>query len=109
MRRLSKKLLVPLLGVAALTLSACGGASSAENPADSSDGDVQATPPYIYAIDDDPRGLNAQFVGAPMTSMFSAQMLEPLIFMSSTFELSPGLAHEWEPTADGVHLTPQRR
>lgn len=86
---------VPGVLVAALALSACAPGAASESSA----------PPYVYAIDDDPRGLNAQFVGAPMTSMFSAQMLEPLIFLSSTYEMSPALATETNLSDDGLTLT----
>ena len=81
-----------------LALSACTAA------APSVDNDKPARP-YVYAIDDDPRGLNAQFVGAPMTAMFSAQMLEPLIFLSSDYKMSPGLATSWKLSDDGLSLT----
>jgi peptide/nickel transport system substrate-binding protein len=83
--------------VGAMILSGCTATGTTD--------DTASAPPYVYAIDDDPRGLNAQFVGAPMTAMFSAQMLEPLIFLSSTYKMSPGLATEWTLSDDGLTLT----
>lgn len=86
-----------IAGVAAamLGLSGCAGATA--------DADDQEHT-YVWAIDDDPRGMNAQLVGAPATSMFSAQMLEPLIFLSSDYTMSPGLAEDWELSPDGLEL-----
>ncbi|WP_229741695.1 ABC transporter substrate-binding protein [Pseudoclavibacter endophyticus] len=72
-------------------------------------GDAEAPIDFIYAIDDDPRGMNAQFVGAPMTAMFSAQMLEPLIFQSTDFAFSPALAESWELSDDALTLSFQLR
>lgn len=82
------------IAVAALAITGC-----AANGA--SDGSVD----FIYGIDDDPRGMNAQFVGAPMTAMFSAQLLEPLIFQSTSYEFSPALAEEWQVSDDGLTVT----
>ncbi|MFC5238200.1 ABC transporter substrate-binding protein [Pseudonocardia zijingensis] len=87
--------LAALAAAAALALTACAGGGGG-------DGDSRQ---YVFAIDDDPRGLNAQLVGAPMTAMFSAQILEPLIFISSQYELSPGLAESWELSDDGLDLS----
>lgn len=86
-----------LIGATAgmLALTGCGGAASDSGGQDRT---------YVYAIDDDPRGMNAQLVGAPATSMFSAQMLEPLIFLSSDYTMSPALAEEWELSPDGTAL-----
>lgn len=78
----------------ALALTGCSGTSS----------ESSGTQTYVWAIDDDPRGMNAQLVGAPATSMFSSQMLEPLIFLSSAYELSPGLAESWKLSDDGREL-----
>lgn len=78
-----------------LALTGCAGATSDAGGQDRT---------YVYAIDDDPRGMNAQLVGAPATSMFSAQMLEPLIFLSSDYTMSPGLAEDWELSPDGLEL-----
>lgn len=87
--------------VGALSISACSASGSG--------GEAAPPPPYVYAIDDDPRGLNAQFVGAPMTSMFSAQMLEPLIFLSTKYEMSPALATSWQLSDDGLSLALELR
>ncbi|GGD44115.1 ABC transporter substrate-binding protein [Microbacterium faecale] len=92
---------IPGTLIGALVLSACAPAGGSNGP--------ESAPPYVYAIDDDPRGLNAQFVGAPMTAMFSAQMLEPLVFLSSTYQMSPGLATDTALSDDGLTLTVQLR
>lgn len=87
--------LVSIVVASALAMTACAGSGG-----DADDNSRQ----YIFAIDDDPRGLNAQLVAAPMTAMFSAQILEPLIFISSDYKLSPGLAESWELSDDGLDL-----
>ncbi|MHA6623500.1 ABC transporter substrate-binding protein [Pseudonocardia sp. DLS-67] len=87
--------LVATVVASALAMTACAGGGSG------ADGDSRQ---YVFAIDDDPRGLNAQLVGAPMTAMFSAQVLEPLIFIASDYRLSPGLAESWELSDDGLDL-----
>ncbi|WP_188726416.1 ABC transporter substrate-binding protein [Pseudoclavibacter endophyticus] len=97
MRRTLKKrggAAIAIAAVGALALTACATADSGEGE----------TLTYVFAIDDDPRGMNAQFVRVPEASMFSAQMLEPLIFMSSDYELTPGLAESWELSDDGLEL-----
>jgi len=50
-------------------------------------------------------GLNAQVSGGLNTKTFSAQILEPLIFLSGESKLSPGLAESWELSEDGLELT----
>ncbi|HLU59255.1 MAG TPA: ABC transporter substrate-binding protein [Pseudonocardia sp.] len=92
-RRTSWSALVSAVAAVALAVTACagGGGDGAERQ-------------YVVAIDDDPRGLNAQLIAAPMTAMFSAQILEPLIFISTDYELSPALAESWELSEDGMDL-----
>lgn len=86
---------IAIASIAGLSLGACAsGAASGDD----------AVTTYIYAIDDDPRGLNATFVPVPEASLFSAQMLDPLMFISSTYEISPALAEEWELSDDGLTL-----
>ncbi|WP_158228398.1 ABC transporter substrate-binding protein [Pseudonocardia sp. MH-G8] len=84
------------LVVGVCVLSACSGG-----------GGTQADRPYVYAVGGDPMtlGLNAQFVSAPISLLFSAQIMDPLIALSDDYELSPGLAERWEVSADGLDLT----
>ncbi|MFC7403044.1 ABC transporter substrate-binding protein [Citricoccus sp. GCM10030269] len=89
--------LTAMLAAGALALSACGGGSAGGG----GDGDRV----YVQAIADDPMGLNAQLVSGATPSMFSAQILDPLIFISKDFELSPGLAESWELSEDELELT----
>lgn len=86
--------LLVLLLATTLAATACA-ADSGEEPARD----------YVQAIEDDPTGLNAQFVASPTATMFSAQILEPLIRLSSEYELTPGLAESWEVSDDGLNLT----
>jgi peptide/nickel transport system substrate-binding protein len=84
----------------ALALGACGG-ESAES----------AETSYVQAVGGDPMtlGLNAQFVSAPISQLFSSQILEPLIRLSDDYKLSPGLATKWEVSPDGLDLTLELR
>ncbi|WP_158228397.1 ABC transporter substrate-binding protein [Pseudonocardia sp. MH-G8] len=79
-----------------LVASACSGG-----------GGTQSDRPYVYAVNGDPMsvGLNAQFVGGTYPILFSSQIMDPLIFLSDDYELSPGLAERWEVSADGLDLT----
>ncbi len=78
-----------------LTMSACAGQSGA-------DGSV-----YVQAVGGDPMtlGLNAQFVSAPISLLFSSQIMDPLIRISDDYRISPGLAKEWQVSPDGLDLT----
>ena len=87
--------LLAALMTGVLALSACAGDAGAED-------DV-----YVQAVGGDPMtlGLNAQFVNAPISQLFSSQILDPLIRISNDHELSPGLAEDWEVGPDGLSLT----
>jgi peptide/nickel transport system substrate-binding protein len=62
---------------------------------------------YVYAVNGDPMtvGLNAQFVGGTYPILFSAQLMDTLIFLSDDYKMSPGLAEDWEVSPDGLSLT----
>ncbi|MGO2112698.1 MAG: ABC transporter substrate-binding protein, partial [Pseudoclavibacter sp.] len=85
---------VAIGAIATLLLAACSGGAAG--------GDEPVT--YVYAIDDDPRGLNSMFVPVPEAAVFSARMLDPLMHISSEYELSPALAESWELSDDGLTL-----
>ncbi|WES63347.1 ABC transporter substrate-binding protein [Microbacter sp. GSS18] len=85
-----------VLAAAALAVAGCS-ASADEQPAE----EVV----YIQAIADDPMGLNAQLVSGATPSMFSAQIMDPLIRVDDAGELTPGLAESWELSDDGLELT----
>lgn len=82
-----------------LALAACSG--SAEG------GEVSGSEERVYveAISADPQSFNAQLTNGASPTAFSAQMLDPLIRISDTYKLSPGLAEDWELSDDGKLLT----
>ena len=88
--------LLAVLVASLLALCACSGGGGGQ------DGRT-----YVYAVNGDPMtvGLNAQFVGGTYPILFSAQLMDTLIFMSDDYELSPGLAESWELSDDGLALT----
>ncbi|MET8005249.1 ABC transporter substrate-binding protein [Nonomuraea glycinis] len=79
-----------------LAISACAGESGgAEDKV------------YVYAVNGDPMttGLNAQLTGGTYPILFSAQLMDTLIFLSDDYKMSPGLAKEWQVSPDGLDLT----
>jgi peptide/nickel transport system substrate-binding protein len=66
---------------------------------------------YVYAVNGDPMttGLNAQLTGGTYPILFSAQIMDTLIFLSDDYRMSPGLAKEWQVSPDGLDLTLQLR
>lgn len=97
-KRVRQRGVLAALLVSVLAASACGDSSS------------QGTAERIYvrSMNGDAMaiaGLNAQVAGGLNTKTFSAQILEPLIFISGGSELSPGLAESWELSDDGLELT----
>jgi len=90
--------IVALLATTALALGACS--AGGESP----EGGDRV---WVRAMNGDPMtvGLNAQFTTGTVPSLFSAQILDPLIFMSGDYQLSPGLATDWELSEDGLELT----
>lgn len=92
--------LLAVLAAGALALTACtGGTAGGGNGAEGGER------VYVQAIADDPMGLNAQLISGATPSMFSAQILDPLIFLSQDYEMTPGLAESWELSDDGLDLT----
>lgn len=95
MRRSGRGRLLAAAVAGALALAACSGGGG-------DDGTV-----WVRAINGDPMtmGLNAQLVTGSIPRTFSAQIMDPLIFVSDDSTLSPGLAESWEVSDDGLQLT----
>ncbi|WP_313815155.1 ABC transporter substrate-binding protein [Citricoccus sp.] len=93
--------LLAVLAAGALALTACTG-GTAGGGGNGAEGGERV---YVQAIADDPMGLNAQLISGATPSMFSAQILDPLIFLSQDYEMTPGLAESWELSDDGLDLT----
>lgn len=85
------------LAAIALVLTACSGDG----------GEAAGERVWVRAMNGDPMttGLNAQFTPGTVPSLFSAQILDPLIFMNGDYETNPGLATEWELSEDGRTFT----
>lgn len=96
MRRHSRRLrgAFALVAVAAAALAGCAGGAAGE-------GDERV---YVQAIADDPMGLNGQLVSGATPTMFSGQIMDTLVRMSDTYELTPGLAEKWRLSDDGLDL-----
>lgn len=83
---------------AGLALTACSG--TAEN-----EGSEPEERIYVQALGADPQSFNAQLTSGASPTAFSAQIMDTLIRISDEYELSPGLAEEWELSDDGMLLT----
>jgi len=86
----------------ALAMTGCVSAPVEETNADGPQGT------WVRAMNGDPGavGLVSQFTAGTVPSLMSAQMFDPLIFLSpDDGELSPGLAESWELSDDGMQLT----
>lgn len=71
-------------------------------------GDEGADRVWVRAINGDPMavGMNAQLTAGTVPSLFSAQVFDPLIFLSpEDGSLNPGLAETWELSDDGLEVT----
>lgn len=84
--------------IGALALSACSGGGS--------DGEDDQ-PAWVGVVGGDPMnfGLNSQLAVGSAPKLFSAQILDPLIYMSDDYKFSPALAESWEVSDDGLTLT----
>ncbi|MDF2994181.1 MAG: putative extracellular solute-binding protein family 5, partial [Microbacterium sp.] len=90
----------------ALALSGCAAASPAEPDAGGGGGEPQGI--WVRALNGDPMavGFNAQLTAGTVPSLFSAQLFDPLIFLSpEDGSLNPGLAESWTLSDDGLELT----
>ncbi|MEW1982250.1 ABC transporter substrate-binding protein [Citricoccus sp. NPDC079358] len=94
--------LLAVLAAGALALTACTSGTAGGGGGNGAEGGERV---YVQAIADDPMGLNAQLISGATPSMFSAQILDPLIFLSQDYEMTPGLAESWELSDDGLDLT----
>lgn len=85
------------LTVGALALGGCSGSAD----------DAESQPPWVGVVGGDPMnfGLNSQLAVGSAPRLFSAQILDPLIYMSDDFKFSPALAKSWELSDDGLTLT----
>jgi peptide/nickel transport system substrate-binding protein len=97
MRRTRRGRLLATLVAGVMVLAACSGGG----------GGGDAGTVWVRAINGDPMtmGLNAQLVTGSIPRTFSAQIMDPLIFVSDDSTLSPALAESWELSADGLTLT----
>jgi peptide/nickel transport system substrate-binding protein len=86
--------------VTVLALSACGKGDGANG-----DGGPGGDRVYIEAIAGDPASLNPQFAGGPIPLRFGFAMLESLVEINDQYEISPGLAREWEFGDDNSMVT----
>jgi len=88
-------ILLAALMTGALALSGCAGSQE------------QSERVWVGVVGGDPMnfGLNAQLAVGSAPRLFSAQILEPLIFESDEYQLSPALAESWELSDDGLELT----
>lgn len=79
----------------AIALSGCAASTAPEQPT------------WVGVVGGDPMnfGLNSQLAVGSAPRLFSAQILDPLIYMSDDFTFSPALAEEWELSDDGLELT----
>ncbi|QEW03209.1 ABC transporter substrate-binding protein [Microbacterium lushaniae] len=84
-----------------LAMSAC----SAQNPEADNGGGDDVERVYIEAISADPTGLNPQFAGGPIPLRFGFAIIGTLVETNDQYEISPGLAKEWEVSADGLSIT----
>jgi len=94
-RRTRTAAVLAALTAGALALGGCSGSA----------GDEERI--WVGVVGGDPMnfGLNAQLAVGSAPRLFSAQILDPLIYMSDDFELSPALAEDWEVSDDGLTLT----
>jgi peptide/nickel transport system substrate-binding protein len=96
--KLTRRAAVAAVAALALALTACSGGGGGGD-----DGERV----WVRAMNGDPMttGLNAQFTTGTVPSLFSAQILDPLIFMNGDFKTSPGLATDWKLSDDGLTFT----
>lgn len=91
------------IAMLSLALTACFGSAEGADDGESGSGSQERV--YVQALGADPQSFNAQLTNGASPTAFSAQMLDTLIRISDTYELSPGLAEEWELSEDGKLLT----
>ncbi len=97
--------LLSLLVVFMLVLAACGGGDddAGDNDEGASD-DEEKT--LVFARGGDSESLDPGSVSDGESSRVTHQVLETLVdFEEDSFELKPGLAHDWEMSDDGLTYT----
>jgi len=105
-RRSRRTALAAVATVAALALAACGnGDSGGSDNGGASNGDGGPERVYVEAITGDPSVLNPQFGGGPIPLRFGFAMMETLVEINDQYEISPGLAKEWDISEDGLTVT----
>ena len=95
--------LLAVLAAGALALSACTAETGGDEPPT---GEPQGV--WVRAMNGDPGavGMNAQLTAGTVPSLLSAQIFDPLIFLSpEDGSLNPGLAESWELSDDGLELS----
>ena len=101
-----------------LILGACGGGGDEESDAESSDSsettdesseeaeDSEGEKTLIFARGGDSESLDPGSTSDGESSRVTQQVLETLLtFEAESFELEPGLAHDWEVSDDGLTYT----
>ncbi|WP_162242896.1 ABC transporter substrate-binding protein [Leifsonia sp. Root112D2] len=91
--------IIAVLMASVLALSGCSAGDSGKQRA------------WVGVVHGDPMnfGLNAQLAVGTAPLLFSAQILDPLIFLSADGKFSPALAKSWKLSDDGLTLTLQIR
>ncbi len=116
--KLRDSFLLMLLVSLVLILGACGGGGDEESDADSSGssettdesgeeaGDSDGEKTLIFARGGDSESLDPGSTSDGESSRVTQQVLETLLtFEAESFELEPGLAHDWEVSDDGLTYT----
>lgn len=95
--------LMATVAAGALALAGCTGADGGE---EAPSGEPQGV--WVRAMNGDPGavGMISQLTTGTVPSLLSAQIFDPLMFLSpDDGSLSPGLAESWELSDDGLELT----
>src|SRR5690625_3644673 len=116
--KLRGSFLLMLLLSLVLILGACGGGGDEESDAESSDSsettdesseeaeDSEGEKTLIFARGGDSESLDPGSTSDGESSRVTQQVLETLLtFEAESFELEPGLAHDWEVSDDGLTYT----
>lgn len=112
MRSLKKNntFLLSLLVIFMLVLAACGGGDDDATDNDATDNDESASDDeektLVFARGGDSESLDPGSTSDGESSRVTRQVLETLLdFEEDSFELKPGLAHDWEMSEDGLTYT----
>ncbi len=93
--------LLALTAAVGLLAAACGGDDSGSGDTGSDDGGDPKT--FIFGASEEPRSLDAAYVSDGESLRVIYQVFETLVALEpGTTEVDPGLAEEWEVSADGL-------